>query len=177
MKYALTFLCLISLLKVETMLFDFTQTCNISNWRITNDDVMGGISTSKISLNTDGNGIFYGNVSTENNGGFAMTRLPVSVDLNENTKKIVLRIKGDKKNYQLRIKSKSYQRYWYVHPLKTSGDWEILELKLEDFYPSYRGYKLNKANFNWDRIEEIAILIGNKRDENFKLEIDYISIL
>ncbi len=176
MKYALTFLCLISLLKVETMLFDFTKTCNISDWRITNDDVMGGISTSKISLNTDGNGIFYGNVSTENNGGFAMTRLPVSINLNDNKKRIVLRIKGDNKSYQLRIKSKSFDRYWYIHTFKTNNKWQVIELPLEDFYPSYRGYKLNKANFKWNRIEEIAILIGNKKDENFKLEIDYIKI-
>ncbi|MFY7670000.1 CIA30 family protein [Tenacibaculum sp. MEBiC06402] len=177
MKYVLSFLFVMSLSTTDLILFDFSKTCDINNWYITNDDVMGGVSTSKITLNSNGHGVFQGKVSTENNGGFAMTKLPVSIDLNSMQKKIVLRVKGDSKNYQFRIKSKSYQRYSYVNSFQTQNEWETIELLLEDFYPAYRGYKLNKANFNWNRIEEIAILIGNKRDENFELEIDYIKII
>ena len=43
-------------------------------------------------------------------------------------------------------------------------------------YPSFRGRKLNQANFSNDYIEEIAFLIANKRQENFKLLIDKIEL-
>ena len=53
---------------------------------------------------------------------------------------------------------------------------ETIELPLKDFYASYRGTKLNLENFSSDTITEIAILIGNKKEEAFKLVIDKITI-
>ncbi|AUC14968.1 hypothetical protein BTO06_07380 [Tenacibaculum sp. SZ-18] len=160
----------------KTVLFDFEKGCNISNWQITNDTVMGGISSSQIYLNDAGNGVFTGMVSTDNNGGFAMTRYPLSVDFNSSSKFIELRVKGDNKKYQLRLKSNRYQRYWHIQTFKTSNTWEIIKIPLEDFYASFRGYRLDIDNFSGNKIKEIAILIGNKKDEKFKLEIDYISV-
>lgn len=43
-------------------------------------------------------------------------------------------------------------------------------------YPSFRGYKIDAANFNGEQMEEIAILIGNKKAEQFTLLIDSISL-
>ena len=37
-------------------------------------------------------------------------------------------------------------------------------------YPSFRGRKLNKSNYSESEIQEIAFLIGNKKEENFKNE-------
>ena len=47
----------------------------ITNWYIVNDDVMGGISKSYLSINEEKNLIFNGYLSLENNGGFASSRL------------------------------------------------------------------------------------------------------
>ena len=47
----------------------------IKNWNIVNDDVMGGISRSYLSLSDENNLIFNGYLSLENNGGFASSRL------------------------------------------------------------------------------------------------------
>ena len=47
----------------------------IKNWNIVNDDVMGGISRSSLSMNDENNLIFSGYLSLENNGGFASSRL------------------------------------------------------------------------------------------------------
>lgn len=160
----------------KTVLFDFEEGCYISDWRVTNDTVMGGISSSQIYLNDSENGVFSGLVSTENNGGFAMTRKPLLVNFNASAKFVELRVKGDNKNYQLRIKSQRNQRYWHIQTFNTTDSWEIIRLPLKDFYASFRGYRLDIDNFNANKIEEIAILIGNKKDEKFKLEIDYISV-
>ena len=47
----------------------------LDNWSIVNDDVMGGISTSYLSVSDEKKLIFNGNLSLENNGGFASSRL------------------------------------------------------------------------------------------------------
>ena len=51
-------------------IFDFNKEANIEGWRIVNDVVMGGRSSSNFKLNTEGHGCFSGAVSLENNGGF-----------------------------------------------------------------------------------------------------------
>ena len=162
------------LLSNNIVVFD-KETKN-SKWYITNDDVMGGVSNSSIVIDNEGSAIFSGQVSLENNGGFSMVRLPVDISLNSNSSKIVLKIKGDSKKYQLRIKSKKRQRFWYVSTFQTSNKIQKIEIPLKDFYPSFRGYRLNYNNFSGNNIKEIAILIGNKKNENFNLKIEKISI-
>ena len=49
----------------------------VNNWSIVNDDVMGGISKSFLSINENENLIFKGYLSLENNGGFASSRLNI----------------------------------------------------------------------------------------------------
>ena len=55
-------------------IFDFNNTSNINSWQIVNDVVMGGKSSSTITINKEGHGQFSGTVSTENNGGFSSVR-------------------------------------------------------------------------------------------------------
>ena len=42
--------------------------------------------------------------------------------------------------------------------------------------PSFRGRKLNMQNFNNNYFEHIAFLVGNKKNEKFKLIIDRITL-
>ena len=167
---------LIAFCITEIMVFDFSKKEKISNWSITNDSVMGGLSSSKMTVNDQGEGVFSGTVSTDNNGGFAMTRLPVNIVLHANMSKLIIKLKGDGKKYQFRIKSKNEQRFWYVQSFQTSKSTEEIELPLNKFYASFRGYKLNVDNFSATTITEIAILIGNKKDEEFKLKINNITL-
>lgn len=175
MRLLILFFSICLFMKEQTV-FDFHKDCEMKRWRIVNDDVMGGISSSSISLNDEFDAVFSGAVSTENNGGFAMTQASVSVEVPSDATRIKLRVKGDGKQYQFRIKSALSQRYWYVKSFETSNNWEEIVLNLKDFYPSFRGYRLNKDNFSSDSIEKVAILIGNKKNEDFKLTIDHIKI-
>lgn len=163
-------------LENEVVLFDFNLGASISKWRQTNDAVMGGISKSKMIIDKNGNGVFKGNVSLENNGGFAMSRLPLDVTLTKSHKKMVLSLKGDGKVYQVRIKSITSQKYWYIASFETGTEAQQIEIPLKDFYPSYRGRILKLDNFAANTIQEIAFLIGNKKKETFKLTIDKITI-
>lgn len=158
----------------EIIIFD--KNSSKQRWYITNDDVMGGISNSTMKLNESKKMIFSGTVSLDNNGGFAMTRLPVNINLENKKTKLILKLKGDGKDYQFRIKSKNNQRFWYVQTFQTTTKTTEIELPLADFYAAFRGYKLNEDNFSATTITEIAILIGNKKNETFNLEIEKIAL-
>ena len=87
-----------------------------------------------------------------------------------------MKIKGDGKKYQLRIKNNQSNFYSYITTFNTSGEWEELVISVNEMFPSFRGRKLNQANFSHNKIEEIAFLIANKKEENFKLMIDSIEL-
>jgi hypothetical protein len=69
---------------------------------------------------------------------------------------IVIKLQGDGKEYQFRIKSNSGDYYSYIAPFSTSGEWQEIVIPLKDMYPSFRGRKLNQPNFSKDSIEEIT---------------------
>ena len=160
--------------------FSSGQTIDIKNnnnnkWYIVNDDVMGGVSKGNISY-INNTLIFKGEISLDNNGGFSSIRkYPKNIFVNKNNK-IVLTLKGDGKTYYLRVKSNINDYYSYTIPFKTTNNWEIITLQLSDFYPTFRGQKLNMDNFNKRTIQEIGFLIGNKKNEEFKIEIREILI-
>lgn len=158
------------------LIFDFNPKSDIENWVIVDDDVMGGKSSGSFGLSPDGHGVFKGLISLENNGGFSSLRYNFERIQMENYTKIVLKIKGDGKKYQFRIKSDSGDYYSYVSTFATSGDWQEIEIPLKNMYPSFRGRKLDKPNFSGDYMEEIAFLIGNKKEEEFQLLIDKIEL-
>jgi len=144
----------------------------LKSWQTTGDTIMGGKSNGTFKINETGNCVFQGEVSLENNGGFSLLRHtfePIKVIPSQ---KILLKIKGDGKRYQFRLKAKSTDRYSYVTNFYTSGEWENIQLSISTMEPKYRGRQLDIPNFNSEYITEIGFLIGNKKAENFKLEID-----
>ena len=160
----------------NNILFNFDKDSNMNNWKIVDDSVMGGLSKGNMILNSDGHAVYSGFVTTDNYGGFSSIRYNFEEKDVSSYKYVVLKVKGDGKPYQFRIKQERYQRFSYIQTFNTTGEWEIIKIPFKDFYPSFRGYKLNRPNFNGKTMEEIAFLIGNKKKENFKLEIDYIGL-
>lgn len=157
-------------------IFDFNKTSNIGRWLVVDDIVMGGRSKGSFKVNADGYGVFEGDVSLENNGGFSSIRyrfdkIKVSPD-----NKITFRVKGDKNSFQFRVKESVATEYSYIAEFSTSGNWQTIEIPLKDMYPSYRGRRLNRPNFSHSHIEEITFLIGNGKAEKFQLLIDKIEV-
>ena len=148
---------------MTTPLFNFTKTSDLSNWYIVNDGVMGGVSESSLKINEDGHAIFSGTVRLENNGGFASIRHNFyAIDVSIKTE-LHIKIKGDGKAYQFRIKDEDSTYYSYAFSSETLGEWETLIIPLNEMQPQFRGRKLNINNFDKDTISEFAILIGNNR--------------
>lgn len=157
-------------------IYTFSNQTNIKAWRIVNDGVMGGISKSSLRLTDAGNGQFSGHVSLANNGGFASIQLNTTIKLTEEKKFLVLRIKGDGKRYEFRLKGEISQPESYVHSFETSGAWETVKLPIGDFFPQFRGRKMSLPNFNFKNIEQISFLIANKQEDDFELLIDWIGL-
>ena len=88
-------------------IFDFDHNAAIKDWQVVDDTVMGGKSSGNFKLNDAGNGVFYGHVSLENNGGFSSLQYPFEALKVLPDDVIKIHLKGDGKNYQFRVKDKN----------------------------------------------------------------------
>ena len=161
----------------QNIIYNFDNNSDLNRWIIIDDDVMGGLSSSNLYINKAGDGVFEGRISTANNGGFYSVRFNCNkIFIKQNTI-LKIKIKGDGKEYQLRIKANRDDYYSYVLSFKTSGEWEVITIPIKDMYASFRGRRLNIQNFNSDYFEQVTFLVGNKKDQKFKLLIDDIVLL
>ena len=175
MKYLICSMVLVSSLSSQ-IIFDFNKNSSTSSWVVIDDVVMGGRSNGNFQLNKDGNGVFSGKISLDNNGGFSSVRYGFKKLNVEKFSSISLKIKGDGKNYQFRIKHKSSDYASYITSFSSSGKWQEIEIPLNSMYPSFRGRKLDEPNFFHETIEEVTFLIANKKNEDFILLIDKIEL-
>lgn len=159
------------------VLYDFTKTVTLDGWYTVNDDVMGGRSTCTFKLNEQGNAVFNGQISLENNGGFSSVHYRFPAVETTGYEFLLLRVKGDGKRYQVRIKNRADDYYSYIAYFSTNGDWQNIKVPLSDMYPSFRGRTLDLPDFSGSEIEEFALLIGNKKEEAFRIIIDKIELL
>lgn len=172
----MSLILLFSLAINPIVLFDFNLKSNIDNWRVVDDGVMGGISSSQFFVDAKGNGVFKGNVSLENNGGFcSVQHYPKPISVKEK-KVFSIRLKGDGKKYQFRVKSKRTDYYSYIYVFQTTTDWQTIEIPITELYASFRGRTIDIPNYDGESLEEIAFLIGNKKNEDFQLMIDKIEV-
>ena len=156
------------------VIYDFNKKSNLQGWTIVDDVVMGGDSSGSFTLNDDGHGVFEGRISLNNNGGFSSVKYRFQKLAIEEFSKVIVKLRGDGKNYQFRVKANSQDKYSYIAPFSTTGEWQEIAFTFEEMYPSFRGRRLDQANFHEDSFEEITFLFGNKKEESFKLLIDNI---
>lgn len=168
-------LIILFLLSSNIILYQFDKNSPTTDWRIIDDGVMGGKSSGNFHVNESGNGVFEGFVSLDNNGGFSSVTYRKDFQIQSQTT-IRIQLKGDGSKYQFRVKANSYDRHSYIAEFKTSGEWETIEIELPAMYPAFRGRNLSIPNFDKDRIEELAFLIGNKKEQEFRLEIKSIQL-
>lgn len=165
------------LLNEDNILLNSSIMQTENKWRIVNDGVMGGLSSSKSIINNDNKIVFIGNVSLENNGGFASLRSPVKDYNFEKFLGIEIKIKGDGKRYSFSMKETTYfNGYFYTSTFETKKDeWIVIQVPFNQFKLYYYGKETNSSkNIPLNNIKEISLLIGDKQEGEFKAEIDYI---
>ncbi|MGB2922527.1 MAG: CIA30 family protein [Mycobacterium sp.] len=145
-------------------LVNLQEADEVAAWTTVNDPVMGGLSTSGISFD-DGGLVFSGNISLENNGGFASTRSPQNPDIGRRaTGAEALRVhaRGDGKTYLLKVGIEG-QPWSYIQRFPTQPAVQrIYELPVGGFQPV--GMRLDPAPdapqaLDPSRINQVAVYI------------------
>ncbi|MBE0652953.1 MAG: CIA30 family protein [Bacteroidales bacterium] len=156
---------------------EFNSGEEVPEWLIINDGVMGGVSSSDIEFVPAGYLLFTGNVSMENNGGFASFRSQsVMFDLSEYDG-LKIRVKGDGKKYSFRLRTNSsIDGVAYAADFQTLSDqWQEITIPFNDFTPRFRGrIIMNAEELNKSYITQVGFLISDRQQGAFRLEIDWI---
>jgi len=163
--------------KTIKVLYDFEAPQDLADWRIINDGVMGGVSKSKVIAEQPGSRTFSGYISLGKSGGFASTRTtPRDYQLSGYTG-IRIRVKGDGKAYQIRLKTDTnldginYKREFDTEPNK----WIEPEFEFEAFQAVYRGRILvDVGPPDPGMIRQLGFLISQKQEGPFQLDVDWI---
>lgn len=148
-------------------------------WRVVNDGVMGGISTSGVKVSDEGTVLFSGSVSLENNGGFASLRSQIDDYNFTGYEGLEIRLRGDGKIYGISMKETAYfTGLFYSLTFETKKDeWVVIKLPFKSFYYKYFGREINNSPvIPLDKIKEVSFIISDKQEGIFSAEIDYLRL-
>lgn len=163
----------------ESVLVNLDDAAAIAGWTTVNDPVMGGLSTSKVAFG-DGGLVFTGDVSLQNNGGFASARSPQDPDIGRRAagaKSFRVHAVGDGKTYLLKVGTAG-QPWSYVQRFRTEpAAQRVYELPVADFEPV--GMRLDPApdapqTLDPSRISQVSVYILDKQQGPFALTISAI---
>lgn len=160
----------------QPFLIDFETDADVE-WYIVNDGVMGGLSQSAIRRTDAATGVFAGEISLENNGGFASVRARVGDRDLSGHAGLEIRVRGDGRTYQLRLRtSDRFDGIAYRAELATVADeWCVVRIPFEQFLPTFRGRALHDAPpLDTAHIHQVAFMLADKSPGVFSLEIDHV---
>jgi hypothetical protein len=104
---------------------------------------------------------FSGEISLENNGGFSMARYRNNpLHLLQDYSSISLKIKGDGRQYQFRVKPNLQQRHSYGYYFTATGEWQQVLIPFEKLKPVFRGRRLGLLSYHGKDLQEVAFLTG-----------------
>jgi hypothetical protein len=143
MRFGLALLIAIlpmALLAEEPMAERFTARAE-DGWRFFTDQVMGGVSTGRVAILTEGGETFArmtGTVSTDNNGGFIQMRLDLPAGAAAGATGIRLRVRGNSERYFVHLRTSGTRLPWqyYQAGFEAGPDWAEVRLPFEVFRPS-----------------------------------------
>jgi monofunctional biosynthetic peptidoglycan transglycosylase len=130
-----------------------------------------------MAVTADGTGVFAGHLSLENNGGFASVRTDVSgIDLT-GFAGLAVRVRGDGREYQVRLRTdRRFDGIAYTATFQTQRDaWTTVTLPFDAFVPTFRGYvPRNAPPLDPGSVRQLGLLLGDKREGPFRLEVERI---
>lgn len=150
-------------------LLDFSSPHVVRTFQVINDDVMGGLSRSRLS-ESSGSMSFEGEVSLENNGGFASFRGPVRFPADATA--LMLTVRGDGRQYKLTLKlDDGASTAQYQAAFVASQEWKTLRFQPADFQASFRGRVVAAPPVQFDDVRYFGLLISDKQSGPFTVEL------
>lgn len=159
------------------VLVDLGDPAAVASWTTVNDPVMGGRSTSTVAFG-DGGLVFSGNISLDNNGGFASARGPVDPEIGRRaTGATSLRVRalGDGKTYVLKVETG--QPWSYIQRFATeAGVRRTYDLPVSGFEPvgMFLDPVPSAAPLDPSTISRVALYILDKQEGPFQLVVSSI---
>jgi uncharacterized surface protein with fasciclin (FAS1) repeats len=146
-------------------------------WLSVNDGVMGGISRGGFRITDDKTLEFSGNLSLENNGGFASIRTrPADLEMG-GYDTMALRVKGDGRTYNFNLRTSSSRAAGsYRAPMKTQKNaWQEIRISLNDFeYTAYGRRVRGVEPLRADKVRSVGFTLSDKKAGPFRLEVSWI---
>jgi len=158
------------------LLIDFEGRTAVA-WSVVNDGVMGGVSSSDIAATSDGTGLFAGELSLENNGGFASVRATLNRRDLSGFAGLEVRLRGDGRSYQMRLRTDNrFDGIAYRAEFTTRADeWTTVRIPFAQFEPTFRGRILTDVPpLDTARIAQVGFLLADKQPGAFALEIESV---
>ena len=175
--YCRIFLISFSLLSAmaNAQSLDFTNAQTSANMWVVNDGVMGGISQSRFRHDAEGV-MIEGNVSLENNGGFASVRSAAAFGVGAVA--LELKIIGDGKRYKFILRTDAAPRSpMYQADFVAAEGWHTYQFVPSDFRASFRGRAVDAPDLVFADAKELGILIADKQAGSFHLQLKTIRAL
>lgn len=161
-------------------LFNFAGPDTAQKWQAVNDGVMGGVSDGQFRITADRTMEFSGRLSLENNGGFASVRTKPSDFEIKAGDTMVVRVKGDGREYVLNLYTKSRRMaFSYRAPLPTTKDeWTEVKVPLDEFIPTAFGRRVQGMGpVEPDQINSLGFMLSDKKPGLFTLEVEWVKII
>jgi NADH dehydrogenase [ubiquinone] 1 alpha subcomplex assembly factor 1 len=153
----------------EAPLLDLSSPDGMRAFRVINDGVMGGASTSRLRL-TAGAMVFEGEVSLENGGGFASFRGPVR--FSARSAALLLTVRGDGKRYKLTLKlDDDIGTGQYQAAFVAQREWQTLRLVPGDFVARFRGRPVAAPTVRFSDARYLGLLISDGQSGAFEVEL------
>jgi monofunctional biosynthetic peptidoglycan transglycosylase len=159
-------------------LFSFESPASAGEWRIVNDDVMGGVSTSRFRITDEGTLLFSGEISLDNNGGFASLRsLPRALDL-AGGDALHLRVRGDGRDYFVNLYvPRSRTAFSFRADMKTEpGQWTELHIPMQRFEARWFGRPADDA-LQPERVHSLGFMLSDGVPGSFELEVEWVRVV
>lgn len=119
--------------------------------------------------------VFEGEVSLENNGGFASFRGPVRFPAAAAA--LLLRVRGDGQRYKLTLKlDDSTSTPQYQAAFVAPREWQTLRFEAADFAASFRGRAIVAPIVRFGDAQYIGLLISDNQSGPFKIELKDITL-
>jgi hypothetical protein len=165
---------------MPTLIHCFDTPASTQGWQVINDGVMGGVSVSRLRFDVAGHAVFEGEVSLQNNGGFASVRA-ARLDLGfADTVAYGLTAWGDVHTYKLNLRTDlgfdgvNYQALFTPVP----GEWCLTVLPVKAFEPNFRGRLVPGAPpLQPEAVRQVGLMISDKQAGPFRLLVKNIEAL
>ena len=148
-----------------------------AEWIVVNDGVMGGLSRSEFVGTEAGHATFRGEMSLENNGGFASVRGYLPNGIPADARAVELRVRGDGRTYQVRLRmGERFDGIAYRAEFDTEpAAWVVVTLPLAGFEPTFRGYRpRNAAPLTFGDVRQLGLMVADKKAGPFSLDVEWI---